>query len=116
MSKALPITDPAFQEQFKAFCANKFIVKVGDMPKEMESEVRETIMTGIEKNNVESKTDMEAACKYIKDTMDQKYGASWHCMMGRGFAYDITSNKDNLIHGYYCGSDGNFLGVLLYKC
>ena len=82
------------------------------MPEEMSNEARETIITGIDKNTSESKIDMETACKQIKETMDKKYGASWHCIIGLGFAYDITCNKDNMLYGYYGGN----VGVLLYKC
>ena len=82
------------------------------MSEEMQSEAKEAIITGVDKSTADTKIDMAAACKYVKETMDKKYGASWHCMMGKGFAYDITSNKENLLYGYYAGS----LGVLLYKC
>lgn len=82
------------------------------MPDEMATEAKETIITGIDKNSAEGVIDMQSACKFVKETMDKKYGASWHCMIGRGFAYDITSNKENLIYGYYGGN----VGVLLYKC
>ncbi len=44
--------------------------------------------------------------------MDKKYGASWHCALGRGFSYDVTANDKNLLFGYY----GGIFGVLLYKC
>ncbi len=112
MAKAIQLTDPQFGQQFATFCSGKFIVKVIDMPDEMAVEAKEAITSGIDKNTSESKIDMEAACKLIKETMDKKYGASWHCMIGKGFAYDVTSNKDNLIYGFYGGT----VGVLLYKC
>ena len=78
----------------------------------MESEAKEAIITGIDKNTSDAKIDMETACKNIKEAMDKKYGASWHCVMGKGFAYGVTTNKQNLIYGYYGGN----VGVLLYKC
>eukprot|EP00826_Nyctotherus_ovalis_P018197 TRINITY_DN15429_c0_g1_i17.p3 TRINITY_DN15429_c0_g1~~TRINITY_DN15429_c0_g1_i17.p3 ORF type:complete len:114 (-),score=46.91 TRINITY_DN15429_c0_g1_i17:23-364(-) len=100
MVSTLPFSDPQFLQQFNTFCSGKFIVKLVDMPEEMASEAKETIITGIDKNTSESKIDMETACRQIKEAMDAKYGASWHCIIGLGFAYDITSNKENLLYGY----------------
>ena len=53
----------------------------------------------------------QAAAKLIKDTMDKKFGAMWHCAIGEGFGFDITYQQRNMIYVYY-----GTVGVLCYKC
>jgi Dynein light chain type 1 len=54
---------------------------------------------------------VQAAAQLIKNTMDKKFGASWHCAIGEGFGFEITYQKRNMIYMYY-----GQLGVLAYKC
>ena len=42
--------------------------------------------------------NFEAAAKLIKDTMDKKFGAVWHCAIGEGFGFDITYQQRNMIY------------------
>ena len=44
--------------------------------------------------------------------MDKKYGPTWHCIIGEGFAFDITFQHSNLLHVFYQGN----IAILLYKC
>lgn len=33
----------------------------------------------------------QAAAQLIKDSLDKQYGLAWHCVIGKGFSYDITA-------------------------
>jgi dynein light chain 4 len=54
---------------------------------------------------------MQAAAQLIKATMDKKFGASWHCVIGEGFGFDITYQSKNMVYVYY-----GTIGILAYKC
>jgi Dynein light chain type 1 len=54
-------------------------------------------------------SNRQAAAQLIKTTMDKKFGAAWHCVIGEGFGFDITYQSKNMV---YYGS----IGVLCYKC
>lgn len=54
---------------------------------------------------------LQAAAQLIKNSMDKKFGAYWHCAIGEGFGFDITYQQRNMIYVFY-GS----IGVLTYKC
>ena len=32
----------------------------------------------------------ENACRLVKEALDKKFGPSWQCIIGEGFAYDVT--------------------------
>ena len=46
----------------------------------------------------------------IKNTMDKKFGSTWHCIIGEGFGFDVTCQRKYLLHIYY-----GCTGVLCYK-
>lgn len=63
------------------------------MNPEMQGEVQDVIVSGIENNsaqrlNVEVNSfqtwflTLKAAAKYIKENLDRKFGPSWHCILG----------------------------------
>ena len=62
-----------------------------DLVPEIYQEATEYINSGIEFNTKTEKieeqsviyVDMGAASKYVKDSMDKKYGPAWHCLMGK---------------------------------
>ena len=54
---------------------------------------------------------VQAAAQLIKTTMDKKFGAAWHCVIGEGFGFDITYQAKNMVYVYY-----GTIGVLAYKC
>ena len=56
-------------------------------------------------------TKIKAAAQLIKTTMDKKFGAAWHCVIGEGFGFEITYQAKNMVYVYY-GS----IGILAYKC
>ena len=53
----------------------------------------------------------QAAAQLIKSTLDKKFGAAWHCVIGEGFGFDITYQAKNMVYIYY-----GTIGILTYKC
>ena len=53
----------------------------------------------------------QGAAQLIKNTMDKKFGATWHCVIGEGFGFDVTCQRKFLLHVFY-----GHAGVLCYKC
>ena len=53
----------------------------------------------------------KAAAQLIKTTLDKKFGAAWHCVIGEGFGFDVTYQAKNMIYIVY-----GTIGILAYKC
>jgi len=51
--------------------------------------VIDVVASGIE-NNITPTLNAENAARYIKESLDKKFGPLWHCVIGEGFAFDIT--------------------------
>uniref|UniRef100_A0A8D2LW39 Dynein light chain n=1 Tax=Varanus komodoensis TaxID=61221 RepID=A0A8D2LW39_VARKO len=79
-----------------------------DMPEEMRVEAMELCVTACEKYA----TNNESAAKMIKETMDKKFGSSWHVVIGEGFGFEITHEVKNLLYMFFGGS----LAVCVWKC
>ncbi|CAE7723859.1 Dnal4 [Symbiodinium microadriaticum] len=80
-----------------------------DMSMEMSMESMEIITMAVDKH--QATKNYEAAAQLIKTTMDKKFGAAWHCVIGEGFGFEITYQAKNMVYVYY-GS----IGILAYKC
>lgn len=48
----------------------------------------------------------------IKDTMDKKFGASWHAVVGEGYGFEITHEVKNLLYMFFGGN----LAICVWKC
>ena len=79
------------------------------MPQEMATETLEVITMAVDK--FQTAKNYEAAALLIKNTLDKRFGLTWHCSVGEGFGFDITCQNRYLIYVFY-GS----VGVLCYKC
>ncbi|CAM9872843.1 unnamed protein product, partial [Laminaria digitata] len=53
---------------------------------------------------------IQAAAQLIKNSMDKKFGASWHCAIGEGFGFEIAYQQRNMIYVFY-----GQIGVLTFK-
>jgi len=84
------------------------LVQQTDMPDEMRVEAMELCVTACEKfgNNNES------AAKMIKESMDKKFGAAWHAVVGEGFGFEITHETKNILYLFFGGN----MAVCLWKC
>jgi dynein light chain 4, axonemal len=65
-------------------------------PQELEQEVVDVCVGFIDKHAGAEGVNMEAAAKAIKDALDKQYGATWHCAIGYGFAYDVVAQDGSL--------------------
>ncbi|CAB1341497.1 unnamed protein product [Coregonus sp. 'balchen'] len=52
------------------------------------------------------------AAKMIKESMDKKFGSSWHVVIGEGFGFEVTHEVKNLLYMFFGGS----LAVCVWKC
>ena len=80
-----------------------------DMSAEMAAEAMEIVTMAVDKH--QTTKNYEAAAQLIKSTMDKKFGAAWHCVIGEGFGFDITYQAKNMVYVYY-----GQIGILAYKC
>ena len=76
-------------------CCQLYIKKKNNMNEELSQEASEVINAAIESNlktNEENQTycDIEKAVKIIKESMDKKFGPTWHCIIGEGMSSDIN--------------------------
>lgn len=78
---------------------SKPIVKYSDMPTEMGAETVEIITMAVDK--FQATKNYESAAQLVKNTLDKKFGSTWHCVMGEGFGFDITCQRKFLLHVYY---------------
>ena len=82
-----------------------------DMPAEMAQEALEVITMSVDKHTQGPTKNFEAAAQLIKITLDKKFGAAWHCVIGEGFGFDVTYQAKNMVYVYY-----GTTGVLVFKC
>ena len=57
-------------------------------------------------------TSLQAAAKMIKETMDKKFGATWHSVVGAGFGFEIAYDCKNLLYMFFGGNTA----ICLWKC
>lgn len=54
----------------------------------------------------------QAAAKMIKETMDKKFGASWHAVVGEGYGFEVTHEVKNMMYMFFGGT----IAICLWKC
>lgn len=52
------------------------------------------------------------AARMIKETMDKKFGASWHAVVGEGYGFEITHEVKNLLYMFFGGN----MAIIVWKC
>jgi len=88
---------------------SKPIVNSSDMLGDMESEALDLCVSAIDKSGA---GQYETASRVVKEQMDKKFGATWHVIIGRAFAFDVTYQYSCHMLAFYQGN----IGILLYKC
>jgi dynein light chain 4 len=63
-------------------------------------------------NSLSELSLLQVAAKMIKETMDKKFGASWHAVVGEGFGFEITHEVKNLLYMFFGGT----MAICLWKC
>ncbi|XP_072029836.1 dynein axonemal light chain 4-like isoform X2 [Amphiura filiformis] len=84
------------------------LIRHSDMNEEMRTETMELCVTACEKfaNNNEN------AAKMIKETMDKKFGSSWHAIVGEGYGFELTHEVKALLYMFFGGN----LAITVWKC
>ncbi|CAM9604063.1 unnamed protein product [Chrysoparadoxa australica] len=78
---------------------SKPLVKSTDMSQEMCQEAVELVTMAVDKF-VASK-NFEAASQLIKNSLDKRFGASWHCAIGEGFGFEVTHQQRNMLFVFF---------------
>lgn len=56
--------------------------------------------------------NLQAAAKLIKETMDKKFGAAWHVVVGMGFGFEINYEVKNILYMFFGGNTA----ICMWKC
>ncbi|KAK7204252.1 dynein light chain type 1-domain-containing protein [Myxozyma melibiosi] len=83
----------------------KAVVKSADMSEDMQEVVIDLAMQAMERYNIEK--DIAA---HIKKELDQRFGQTWHCIVGRNFGSYVTHETRHFIY-FYLGH----IAILLFK-
>ncbi|PWN53861.1 hypothetical protein IE53DRAFT_309462 [Violaceomyces palustris] len=75
--------------------APKAIIKNVDMTEEMQQEVVDIASEALSRLSVEK--DIAA---YVKRTMDERFGATWHAVVGKNFGSYVTHETKHFIYFY----------------
>ena len=86
----------------KSFCKNY----VGNVVRY--SQVLEVCVNACEKHT----SNNESAAKLIKESLDKRFGTSWHVVVGEGFGFEVSYELKNLMYMYFAGN----LAVCAWKC
>lgn len=97
------------EAEIKKKMGGKPLAKSHNLNSEMLTELMDTIQTGIE--SITTSNVPELASKAIKEVLDKKFGPAWQCVIGEGFAYDISVQSDAYLLMFYNGN----LGCLVFK-
>jgi dynein light chain 4, axonemal len=88
---------------------SKVITKMTDMNQDLRVETTEIVTMAVEKYC--SVGQYETAARNIKESLDHKYGPSWHCVIGEGFGYEVTYEAKFMLYLVF-----NTVGIVVYKC
>ncbi|KAG0236779.1 dynein light chain 1, cytoplasmic [Mortierella sp. GBAus27b] len=83
----------------------KPVIKNVDMSEEMQQEAVECAISAFDQYSVEK--DIAA---HLKKEFDKKYGATWHCIVGRNFGSYVTHETKHFIYFYL-----DQIAILLFK-
>jgi dynein light chain 4 len=96
------------EQEYRKITSRPFL-KYNDMTAEVCTETIEIITMAVDKH-VPTK-NYEAAAHLIKQSMDKKFGTSWHVFIGEGYGFDVSYQQRHMLY-LYVGE----IGVLVYKC
>ncbi|KAK9455173.1 dynein light chain type 1-domain-containing protein [Dipodascopsis uninucleata] len=83
----------------------KAVVRSVDMAEDMQSAIIELALQAMKLFNMEK--DIAA---HIKKDLDQMYGQTWHCIVGKDFGSFVTYEKRHLFYFYI-----EDIAVLVFK-
>ncbi|KAL2125191.1 hypothetical protein VTJ04DRAFT_1556 [Mycothermus thermophilus] len=80
-------------------------VKSADMNEDLQQEVFDVAKEAVSKFPIE-----KDIAQYIKRTMDERKGPTWHCIVGRNYGSFVTHETKHFLY-FYCGH----VAILLFK-
>ncbi|XP_058076907.1 uncharacterized protein LOC131225397 [Magnolia sinica] len=78
-----------------AAASKKVTIKSADMKDDMQKDAIDCALSAVEKHGVE-----KDIAEYIKKEFDKKYGATWHCIVGRNFGSYVTHETNHFVYFY----------------
>lgn len=81
------------------------IIKISEMPKDMEHYAIACAQEGLTRLN-----DEQEIAAFVKKQFDTRFGMAWNCFVGRNFCSFVTHEQEHYIY-FYIGQ----MGVLLFK-
>ncbi|XP_035213168.1 dynein light chain 4, axonemal-like isoform X2 [Stegodyphus dumicola] len=110
--KCLDVMNEAAKEKEtsnnKKIIFNYPLLKESDMSEEMKSDTMDLCVTSFEKFGA----DHEKVAKFIKETLDQKYGSPWHVVVGEAFGFQISHDAKHLMYMFLAGNKA----ICVWKC
>eukprot|EP00095_Tigriopus_kingsejongensis_P002998 snap_masked-scaffold784_size97500-processed-gene-0.4 protein:Tk02998 transcript:snap_masked-scaffold784_size97500-processed-gene-0.4-mRNA-1 annotation:"hypothetical protein CAPTEDRAFT_157041" len=88
------------QDQAKKILFTYPMIKETDMTEDMKVEVLEVCVNACEKHT----SNNESAAKTIKESLDKKFGCSWHVVVGEGFGFEVSYEIKNLMYMFFAGN------------
>eukprot|EP00483_Globobulimina_turgida_P010149 UN10168 len=111
VTEAIPhISDELQKELQKSM--EKGLIRYCDMNSELSNEAVDVIISAIDKHQTNFEVVQNECSKQIKETMDKRFGATWHCIIGENYGFEVTHEQENLLYLFYQGN----IAVLLFKC
>ncbi|KAL1807374.1 hypothetical protein ACET3Z_024364 [Daucus carota] len=83
----------------------KVVIKSADMKEDMQLQAIDIAIAAYEKHGVE-----KDVAEYIKKEFDNKYGPTWHCIVGKNFGSYVTHETHHFVYFYLDAK-----AVLLFK-
>ncbi|KAL2530530.1 Dynein light chain type 1 family protein [Forsythia ovata] len=83
----------------------KVVIKSADMKEDLQKEAVDIAIAAFEKCSVEKEV-----AEHIKKMFDNKYGPTWHCIVGKNFGSYVTHETNHFVY-FYLDSKA----VLLFK-
>ncbi|KAI8998044.1 hypothetical protein BC832DRAFT_566717 [Gaertneriomyces semiglobifer] len=69
-------------------------------------DILDTLVTAVEKHP----NNYESAAQMVKETLDRKNGATWHCVIGEGFGFEVGAEVGG-VAWVFVGA----VGILVWK-
>ncbi|XP_063620846.1 dynein axonemal light chain 4 [Cydia splendana] len=84
------------------------LIRHTDMSEEMRVEALELSVTACEKHA----NNNELAARMVKETMDKKFGPSFHVVVGESYGFEITYECTTICYIYFGGNQA----IMMWKC
>uniref|UniRef100_A0A914WNG3 Dynein axonemal light chain 4 n=1 Tax=Plectus sambesii TaxID=2011161 RepID=A0A914WNG3_9BILA len=103
-----PLAVPAAsKEAFKRIFTYP-LLRHSEMPEELRREAMKLITGACQSHP----NNNQSAAQQIKETLDAKYGGSWHAVVGEQFGFEVSHEPESLLYMFFGGN----LAICVWKC